>query len=91
MADEANWHLMTVTYGGTVSLIKGLTKAECDTMVAKLPTPQSMRVSVSQDGFVHPWPTEEQLKAGGSGGGSGGVYYATKVPDGWIRTVECFQ
>lgn len=110
MADDANgvrggspdWKLLTVTFGGTVSLIKGLTKDECDQMVAKLPTPQSMRFSISQDGYMYPWPTEAELKAmitssGGGGGGGGGsrgsgaVYYPQKVPDGWIRVMECFQ
>ena len=32
LADEANWHLVTKSYGGTVSLIKGLTKKECEEM-----------------------------------------------------------
>ena len=29
-AEEANWHLLTKSHGGTVSLINGLTKAQCD-------------------------------------------------------------
>ena len=27
--DTPNWHLLTISHGGTVSLIKGLTEAEC--------------------------------------------------------------
>lgn len=33
---DANWHLLTQSYGGTVSLLKGLTKPECDHVVVLL-------------------------------------------------------
>jgi|SRR6202035_873404 len=29
-ADDASWHFLSQTYGGTISLIKNLTKTECD-------------------------------------------------------------
>ena len=35
-ADGNNWHLLTVSYGGAVSLLKGLTKKECETIQIKL-------------------------------------------------------
>lgn len=31
-----SWHLLTQSYGGTVSLLKDLTKHECETLEAKL-------------------------------------------------------
>jgi hypothetical protein len=33
-----DWHLLTVTYGGTVSLINDLTKSECEKIASKIPT-----------------------------------------------------
>lgn len=30
------WHIMTISYGGTVSLIKGLTKKEADEMYKRI-------------------------------------------------------
>lgn len=30
VTDGHDWHLLTVSYGGTVSLLKGLTKQECE-------------------------------------------------------------
>lgn len=34
-ADQANWHIMTMSHGGTVSLVKNLTKHECEFMRAR--------------------------------------------------------
>ena len=35
-ADEANWHLLTQSHGGTVSLIHGLTKLQCDKLACNV-------------------------------------------------------
>jgi len=34
---DHSWHLLTISNGGTVSLIKGLTKRECDEAVKRIP------------------------------------------------------
>ena len=34
--EPSNWHLLTKSHGGTVSLIQGLTKKECDNLALRL-------------------------------------------------------
>lgn len=37
------WHFLSKTYGGTISLIKDLTKAECDGLAAQFPVEDGMK------------------------------------------------
>jgi hypothetical protein len=39
-ADDRSWHFLTVTRGGVVSLVKDLTKHECEVMQDALPKKQ---------------------------------------------------
>lgn len=36
IAQDTSWHLLSTSYGGTVSLVKNLTRSECDFMRARL-------------------------------------------------------
>jgi hypothetical protein len=37
--EDRSWHLLTKSQGGTVSLVKGLTKDECEKMKCDVTTP----------------------------------------------------
>jgi hypothetical protein len=97
-AEEANWHLLTQTYGGTITLLKGLTKHECDfayNRAKHLPATEdekegAKRLAQKQKDekekylAEHPKEKETILEA---------VASATSymITSGDIKTAECFQ
>ena len=60
------WHLLTISYGGTVSLIKGLTKDECEkTRIKSLPGDGGQCIKRNPDGTIEDrgvpcdiWPSD---------------------------------
>ena len=100
--EDHSWHLLTQSYGGSISLIKGLTKHECEVAHDRALRIDEMNAELARNDVPCPkddskegWAAWQKAHWGATGcrtpdGGSVG-WGLHQVSNGDIKSAECFQ
>jgi hypothetical protein len=107
VSEDRSWHLLTQTYGGTVSLLKDLTQHECEFAMHRAKgepatgeerAAEAARIKHIQDDYAdwkHRCKTGQFSIEFGDCEGNGGGFYSSNemhtIGPGDIKSAECFQ